>query len=710
MPSKTHRGVPGDVASLQNACRRVQRVLHHDVAVLTLDHPPVNAIGFAMIEELCCALRIAIANPQVRGIVVTGGPKWFSAGADVAIFDALATESDAVDLSRRFQEAFSEIEASPKPVVAAVAGQVLGGALELAMACHRRIAVEDSRFAMPEVNLGIVPGAGGTQRLPRLVGLPRALEMLQSGRPVSAADGQAWGLIDAICSAERLIETAIEAARSATFGRTMDRSVDCGSPADQQQAWAEAEKRAAAVRTENIAPRRAIDCVRAALQPPPAGWITEQEAFAQCMATAAARNKIYVFCARRGLGREEPGNTPLLERAAVIGAGSMGTGIAQALATAGLVVVAVDADEKQLGRARRRIETSLQRRVEQGKLPTAKAQEILARLRLATEWNALADAQLVIEAVPENLELKRAVLHRAESLCSADAILASNTSTLDLDDLAEGLVRGERLIGLHFFQPAHEMPLVEVVRRTVTPAQVLAAGVAVVRAMKKTPLVVENRQGFAVNRLFVPYLTEAFWLLEEGAEPAEIDAAMVDFGFAMGPLQLIDMAGLDILESTQPILARAFPHHGPLSAIVGQLVAAGHCGQKTGAGVYRYEPGDRTCRAHPAAQAMIAAARAARNDVRTWSREAIARRLMLRMIAEAFRLLEERVVARAADLDVAMVLGAGLGDFRGGVVRYAYDLGLPTVIEELRGLEREHGPRYAPMGLPNTEDRTPKTN
>jgi 3-hydroxyacyl-CoA dehydrogenase len=307
---------------------------------------------------------------------------------------------------------------------------------------------------------------------------------------------------------------------------------------------------------------------------------------------------------------------------------------------------------------------------------------------------------LVVEAVFEDVAVKRAAIARLEEVCPAETIIATNTSTINLDVLAAEMRHPERLVGLHFFHPAQQMPLVEVIRRRTTLASVVASVLALGKAIGKTPVLVENREGFVVNRLFIPYLMEAFWLLEEGVSPSEIDRAMVDFGFAMGPLQLIDMSGLDILVKTQAIMQRAFPQHGELATIVGRLVEAGHLGQKTGAGVYRYEGGDRTPHPHALTEQAVAAARRQRSPaVGDFDRGQIVSRLMLRMIVEAFAILEEKTVERPADIDVAMVLGTGLADFRGGVLKYACDLGLAGVVADLRRLSEECGRRYEPGRL-----------
>ncbi len=504
------------------------------VALLELCAPPANAISFALLEELGRALRRAIDDAHVRGIVIHGGSERFSVGADLAIFRDIRSGDEAVSASRVFQEAFQAIEDAPKPVLAAVAGHVLGGGLELSMSCHGRLATEQSRFSMPEVNLGINPGAGGTQRLPRLIGVEAALDMLLSGRPIDAPTALQRGLIDATCPPEELIRTAVNllsedvtplshALRDLAARRTGQRRDRLADAESNRAAWARGDTQVAKVRAELVAPGKILEAVRVGVEESfEAGLLREQEAFRQCMDSLGTRNKIYVLCAKGQTAKlpELQGvKGASLTRAGVLGMGTMGTGIAQALLTAGLHVTACDQNEAALQGAAGRIADSLERRVAQGKLPAAEARAALTRLTTTPDWRALAGASLIVEAVFEDVEVKRAAIARLEEICPPETIIATNTSTINLDVLAAGMRFPDRLIGLHFFHPAQQMPLVEVVRRRSTPPEVIATALAVAKAMGKTPVVAANREGFIVTRLFVPYLTEAFWLLEEGASP-----------------------------------------------------------------------------------------------------------------------------------------------------------------------------------------------
>lgn len=676
------------------------------VCVLRLNAPPLNAFTFELLGELGFLISRANADDGVSGIVITGSAAHFSAGADVNIFKKIAGADEAVRTSGIFQEAFQVVEDSAKPVAAAVAGKVMGSALELAMACHFRVCEQRAKFSMPEVRLGINPGAGGTGRLPRLVGVAAALRMLLTAEAVDAAAAREMGLIDAVCEGERLVETARDLlAAGGAAARTSQRTDKVADAAANEAAFERAREMLAGVRAEIIAPREIVEAVRIGLAESfQAGMQAEQQAFARCMDTLATRNRIYLFFATRKapkvpeLADAEPRE---IAATAVVGMGSMGTGIAHALIIAGLPVVVRDQDEAALEKGLARIQKSVQKRVASGKLAEDRAQKMLALIATTTAWKDIAGAHLVIEAVFEDVAVKRAVLAEIEAVCSAETIVATNTSTISLDELAEGMAHPERLVGMHFFNPAHRMPLVEVIRREATPAGAIAAAMALAKRIRKTPVLVRNREGFLVNRIFIPYFKEAFWLVQDGADPRSVDAAMVDFGFAMGPLALIDMAGLDILAFTDAVMRRAFERHGPLSPIVTRLVEAGCLGQKTGSGVYRYAKGDYTPHDSEAAHRIIAEVRReAGGGPRGVGPDEITERLVLRMVNEAFYVLRDGIAQRESDIDVAMVLGTGFPDFRGGILKYARDLGIDVVAARLEALAEKLGERFRPCELP----------
>ncbi|MFZ2642447.1 MAG: 3-hydroxyacyl-CoA dehydrogenase NAD-binding domain-containing protein [Verrucomicrobiia bacterium] len=669
-----------------------------DVCVLRLNAPPVNTLSLDLLADLRAAIRDANADARVSRIVITGTQEHFSAGADVAMFRDIKTAEDAIRISRAFQEAFREIEDSSKPVTAALAGKMMGGALELAMACHHRVCTRGTVFSMPEVNIGINPGAGGTQRLPRLVGVEAALKMLLTGQPINAGEALELGLVDAVCDAANL-ETSAQVCVGERRN-TRERTNKIADPVVNEAAIMMAHKRVATGRPELIAPFVIIEAVRTGLvESFDAGLRAEQELFARCMDTLATRNKIHVFFATRETAKApDLENTPSrrVSCVAVIGMGSMGAGIAQAVLQAGLPVIALDENAAALQKGEQRIRESLEKRVAQGKLSPGLLGGILGMLSTTSDWNKIGNADLVIEAVFEDVAVKRAVLANVERAVSGNAIIASNTSTISFDTLARDMRHPGRFVGLHFFNPAHAMPLLEIIRHAAAAPETVATALRFAKIIRKTPVLVRNREGFIVNRIFLPYVNEAFLLLEDGAEPEAIDRAMVAFGFPMGPLTLIDMAGNDILVHCDAVLTRAFPHHGPPPPIVVELVARRMLGQKTGAGVYLYEKGNPKPVRNPVAQEIIAAARHRDGkSPRVISADEITQRLVLRMVAEALRVMDEGIAQRESDVDAAMVLGTGFPDWRGGVLKYARDMGLDEVRKQLAELAARFGERFA---------------
>ena len=678
----------------------------HGICILRLDNPPQNAITFGLLEALGKGIERANEDPNVRGIIVTGREDHFSTGADVNIFHEIRSSAEAVHVSRVFQDAFDIVEGSSKPTVAALAGRLIGGALELAMAYHFRVCVQGTKFSMPEVNLAINPGAGGTQRLPRLIGVEAALNMLLAAKPVTADQALELGLIDALCSPDQLMEAARGLVQSGECPtRTSCRTDKVSNSTANAEAFAAAEKSIASVRDEIIAPSKILTAVRVGLEDSyEAGLKHEQTGFAECMDTLATRNKLYLFFATRKTPKVPELQTlapQRIETAAVVGMGSMGTGIAQALASADIAVQMLDTDEQAAARAAHRIRKSLERQVKRGRRTEQQVEDVMTRLSVAKSWSDIGQADLIIEAVFEQAEPKRSALTEIEAVCRKDAIIASNTSAMDLDQLAEALTHPQRLIGLHFFNPAQSMPLVDVIQGAQSRPDALATAMNLVKAMRKTPVLVKNSTGFVVNRLFIPYLKEAFQLLEDGAEAQAIDAAMREFGFAMGPLTLIDMAGLDILVCTDTQMVQAFSHHVPVSRIATCLVEQGCLGQKTGAGVYSYDKGDYTPRQHGLTQDIIAQVQVeVGNKVpRLIDADEITDRLVLRMVSEAFRVGEEEIALRESDIDVAVVMGTGFPDFRGGVLKYAYDRGIDKVRDRLDSLAETFGERFRPCEL-----------
>ncbi len=673
-----------------------------NLCILRLNAPPVNTFTFELLEQLRSVISRANEDGKVRAIVLIGDEKHFSAGADVNIFEQIASAKEAIKISRIFQDAFAVVEDSAKPIAAAVGGKVMGSALEVASACHFRVCTPNAKFSMPEVRLGINPGAGGTQRLPRLIGPEAALKMLLTAETLNAEQALQLGLVDVISQDADLIATAQKLLdMHAQPIKTSTRTDNISDTDAYGAAVAWAEQFIGKGRPEIIAPRKIFEAVKTGIDESfQAGLIAEQQVFAECMGTPATRNKIYVFFATRKTakaGDTAEAKPALIKTTAVIGMGSMGTGIAHALIIAGLGVVVFDQDRVMLEKGLAQIAGSVEKRVAAGKLSSARAEQMLALISTATDSHDIAEADLVIEAVFEDVPTKQAVIAEIEDACSAEAIIASNTSTLSLDILAENMRHPDRFVGLHFFNPAQRMPLVEVIKCDSTPAGTISTALSFAKRIRKTPVLVRNSTGFLVNRIFIPYFKEAFYLLEDGADVRAIDAAAVEFGFPMGPLTLIDMAGLDILVFTDEVMRCAYPRHGPLSEIATILVKKGCLGQKTGSGLYKYQKGDYTRHDSLEAQSIIADVRNKRNIARGGvDDEEIIDRLVLRMVNEALYVMNEQIVQRQSDVDAAMVLGTGFPDFRGGVLKYANDLGIETVSNRLEALAQKHGPRFQP--------------
>lgn len=672
------------------------------VAYIRLDNPPLNVLSYGLLDELTASIVRANDDTKIKGCILYGSESHFTAGADVSIFRNLVTEEEAIAVSKRFQDAFMKIEESVKPIVAAVAGSVMGGALECALSAHFRVCTTTTRFSLPEVNLGILPGAGGTQRLPRITGTAPALQMLLSGKPVSARQALEYGIVDSVCSSSELLDKAAEMiAAEKPIIRTSRRTDNIPDHEADTVAFSDAENVLRKTPPELIARRTIIDAVKTGIEESfEAGCRKERTGFAACMATNATRNKIDLFFATRATGRiaaYADCKAATISTAAVIGMGSMGSGIAQAFAAAGKKVIVLDTNRDNTEKGVSSIADSMARKINRGSLTREKADRLLGNLFIADDWSDLASADLVIEAVFEDVALKQSILKNIEDATPVQTVIASNTSTIDFDILAQPLTHPERLIGLHFFNPAHSMPLVEVIKRDETAPEVVAAALKFSGDIRKSAVLVKNSVGFVVNRLFIPYAIEAYQLLEEGADPFAVDAAMTAFGFPMGPLAIIDMTGIDILAFTDKQMHTAFPLHIPLTEIAHNLINEGMVGQKCGCGVYRYENGNRKPLPNERTVQLVKIfAEKEKKTLHDFSSEEITERLVFRLIAEGFRVVEEKIAQNERDIDVAMVLGIGFPDFRGGVLRYARDYGLKEVSDRLSKLASRHGGRYSP--------------
>ena len=644
---------------------------------VTLDAPPVNAIGQAMRAGLLDAVRVAEAEGAAR-VIVSGAGRAFAAGAD-------AREFDGPPVAPHLPEVLDAIERSPVPWIAAIDGVALGGGAEIALACRMRIAAPGARIGFPEVTLGVIPGAGGTQRLPRLVGLDRALAMVSLGRPVGAADAEAAGLVHAV--ADDPVRAAAEIEAAALAARPPTSALP--PPAPDAAALTEARATVAAKMRGQIAPVRAIDAVEAGLSVPFAeAMAVERAAFLDLRASAQAEALRHLFFAERA-AKAPPGlpDPAPLEHVAVVGGGTMGAGIATALLAADLRVTLVEADAEAAARAEANVAETVAGAARRGKI----AADAARRLTVTTDMGDAAGATLAIEAAFESLDVKTRIFAALDGALP-DAVLATNTSYLDPDRIAEAVADPSRVIGLHFFAPAHVMRLLEVVRARATGDRARATAFALARRLGKVPVEVGVCDGFVGNRILLAYRSAAERVLLRGATPWAVDGAMEAFGYAMGPFAAQDLSGLDIAAAARAM--RADPAPAP---VFERLLDAGRLGRKAGAGWHRYPEGVRT--EDPAVAEIAAeAARAAGVARADLGPDAIAEALVLAMVNEAAAILREGVARTAADVDLVTVLGYGFPRWRGGLMHHAEALGAARVVERLRALADED-PSYDPDPL-----------
>jgi 3-hydroxyacyl-CoA dehydrogenase len=659
--------------------------LHESVAVIMLDNPPVNGLGHATRSGVAAGIERANADPAVDIIVLIGAGKAFSGGADIREFNTPKATAEP-----RLVTVIRGAEASAKPVVAAIGGACMGGGLELALGCHFRIARPDAVIALPEVRLGLLPGAGGTQRLPRVVGVPRAMQMIVSGASVPAKELHDTRLFDAIVDGD-LLEGALAFARTAIAEhrpatRVRDLAIDCPDIAGIAQS---ARTKAAVESKGQPAPQRCIDAVAAAVTMPfDEGLAFERKAFEELVTTPESRAMRHAFFAERAAARI-PGvadATPIrkIGSIAVIGAGTMGTGIAMNALSASIPVVLLEMNQEALDRGVATVRRNYEASVERGKLAPEALDRNMALLRPTLAYDDLAAVDLVIEAVFEELDLKRQVFASVDRVAKPGAILASNTSTLDLNRIAAATSRPQDVIGMHFFSPAQVMKLLEVVRGERTADDVLMTVMALAKKLGKTAVVSGVCDGFIGNRMVEQYLRQAMFLLEEGASPQQVDAALEDFGMAMGPFRMSDLAGNDV---GWRIRKRRYVEkpHVTYSRIADRLCEAGRFGQKTGKGWYAYEPGQRKAIPDPAVDALIAEYRAElKLKPRAIDNDEIVGRCVLALVNEGARILEEGIALRASDIDVVYLAGYGFPRYRGGPIFYADFVGLAQVADRMR--------------------------
>ena len=681
---------------------RITKNKDSDIAIITIDNPPVNALSPGVPEGILAAIDEINSDPAVKAAVVIGGGRTFVAGADIKEFGKMTSGGPR----RSLLPLLLHIEDSGKPVVMAIHGQAFGGGLELAMAGHYRVASPTAQVGQPEVNLGIIPGAGGTQRLPRLVGVAKAVEMCAGGKPVSAREAAALGLIDRLIDGD-LLAGAVAFAREVAgkpAPKTRERMEKLGTAVESAAIFAAARDAAGKKQRGLKAPMAAIDAVEAATRLPfEEGCQAEAKLFTECLFSDQSKALIHVFFGEREVAKipDVPRETPVLpvNRVAVVGSGTMGGGIAMVFANAGIPVLLKDVDEATLDLGMGKIRKNYASSVQRGRFRQAFVDERLQLITPVRNYDAFSGVDMVIEAVFEGMALKKTVFADLDRACRRGAILASNTSTLNIDEIAGATSRPEAVIGTHFFSPANVMRLLEIVRGKKSSKEVIATCMQLSKKLGKIGVLVGNCRGFVGNRMFGPYRREAQFLVEEGAEVEAVDRALVDFGMAMGPLATGDLAGLDVgwrirkeyRHLEKPGIRQPFAED--------RLCEMGHYGQKTVRGWYLYDE-NRRASVDPELTALV----------RKWSAEAgipqrqisaaeIVDRCIYALVNEGARILDEGYALRAVDIDIIYLNGYGFPAYRGGPMWYADTVGLQKVYQRICEFHQQHGELWVPAPL-----------
>jgi 3-hydroxyacyl-CoA dehydrogenase len=680
------------------------------VAILTINNPPVNALSPGVPEGIDAGVARAAADPAVNAVVLIGSGNTFIAGADIKVFGTIPDRETSLDRSRRIHALLRRIEDCPKPVVAAIHGTALGGGLEFAMACHYRVAVPSAKVGQPEVLLGIIPGAGGTQRLPRLCGPATAVELCTQGQHIAAKRALAEGVLDRIVEGD-LLQGAIAFAREkAAAGETRKVRDETARIADKAAAAAAFDAARAGLKKTARgahAPYAAVEAIEAGvLHGFDAGSQREIELFADCVLSQECRNLIRLFFAEREAAKVPgvPKETPAAEirAAAVVGAGTMGGGIAMSYANAGIPVLLKESDQAALDRGLATIRKNYAVSAAKGKMTAEQVERVMSLIRPTLTYDGFENVDIVVEAVFENFELKKSVFAELGRVTRPDCVLASNTSTLDIDRFAEASGRPARVIGHHFFSPANVMKLMEIVRGKESSPETIATSLKLSKKLNKVGVVVGNCFGFVANRMLAYYMREAYLLLEEGAGVPQIDGVMTAFGMPVGPFGMQDIAGVDVGARIRQYLrsigrSRA---EGPESPVPDWIFEMGRYGQKTGAGWYRYEAGSRTPIPDPLIEELAEKAARERGIRRQpVSDEEILSRIMVALANEGANVLDERIAARPGDIDVIYAYGFGYPRHRGGPMAYADSLGLGRVLAQVNEYRARLGDHWKPAPL-----------
>jgi 3-hydroxyacyl-CoA dehydrogenase len=675
-----------------------------EIAVITVNNPPVNALSTVVREGIAAAIESIAADNQVKAAVLIGAGKTFVAGADIKEFGKITSGQQR---GAGLLGQLLKMEDCQKPIVAAIHGTAFGGGLELAMATHYRVAHRAAQMGQPEVNLGIIPGAGGTQRLPRLAGVQKAVEMCALGKPIQAEEATRWGIVDQLIDGELYAGAVAFARRIADqpTRKTRDRNEKLGTAEQNAPLFAAARENARNKQRGMIAPLAAIDAVEAATTMPfEEGCAFEQKRFAECLFSEQSKALIHVFFGEREVAKipDVPKETPVLpiSTAAVVGAGTMGAGIAMVFANAGIPVLLKEADQAALDRGLANIRKNYANSVSKGRMTEPDMDARLKLIQPTLGFNGFGTVDMVVEAVFEGMELKKQVFAELDRACkSGGAILASNTSTLNIDEIASSTSRPEFVVGTHFFSPANVMRLLEIVRGRATTKEVISTCMQLSKKLGKVGVLVGNCTGFVGNRMFGPYRREAQFLVEEGASVEAVDQALFDFGMAMGPLATGDLAGLDVGWRIRKEYRHLQNANARQPFVEDKLCELGRFGQKTGAGWYKYDD-RRRLESDPVIPALV----------REWSAEAgipqrsissveIVDRCIYALVNEGARILEQGYALRATDIDIIYLYGYGFPSYRGGPMWYADRVGLGKVYDRVSQFHRQFGASWEPAPL-----------
>jgi 3-hydroxyacyl-CoA dehydrogenase len=682
---------------------RLSRDKDNDIAVITIDNPPVNALSPGVPEGIANAIEDINHDPSVKAAVLIGGGRTFIAGADIKEFGKMTSGKSR---GAGLLSLLLGIENCPKPVVMAIHGAAFGGGLELAMAGHYRVASSDAQVGQPEVKLGLIPGAAGTQRLPRLVGVAKALEMCTDGKPVAAAEAFQFGIVDRLIEGD-LLAGAVAFAREVAgkpIARTRERIEKLGTAEENAEIIASARENVRKKQRGLIAPLAAIDAVESATKLSfEEGCEVERRLFTDCLFSDQSKALIHVFFGEREVAKiPEVGKDTAVQpirSIAVVGSGTMGGGIAMVFANAGIPVLLKEVDQPALDQGFARIRKNYASSVQRGRLTQQFVDERLALITPTLRYDNFADSDMVVEAVFEGMELKKQVFQDLDRACKPGAILASNTSTLSIDDIAGVTSRPEFVVGTHFFSPANIMRLLEIVRGKQTSKEVIATCMQLSKRLGKIGVLVGNCRGFVGNRMFGPYRREAQFLVEEGAEVEAVDNALVEFGMAMGPLATGDLAGLDVGWRIRKEY-RHLEKPGVRQPIAeDRLCEMGRYGQKTLAGWYRYDDQRRAVSDPEVAGLVRKWAAEAGIPQRQIPASAMIERCLYALVNEGARILEEGYALRAVDIDVIYLYGYGFPAYRGGPMWYADTVGLRKVYDRVCEFRRQHGELWQPAPL-----------